>query len=61
MMFSWYCIIAGLPVGGYENSTWTRCFCMIVYTAATAKVRAAQKERRARKSRVKVAEMETEN
>ena len=27
MMFSWYCIIAGLPVGGYENSTWTRCFC----------------------------------
>ena len=34
---------------------------MIVYTAATAKVRAAQKGRQARKSRVKVAEMETEN
>ena len=32
-----------------------------LFTAATAKIRAAQKERRAKKSRAKVAEMETED
>lgn len=57
MMF----LLGTASVLGYlELMRMTRCL-LYVYTAATAKVRAAQKERRARKSRVKVAEMETEN